>query len=432
MNLRNIHTIFPPLAGMLLALLLGACNDNPTTIGDDYIPNNVEFTTYTLKPEEIEVMSDIAAVSNSSSNGSVAVLVGRDDDGTIANGLLSVTETSPLFKDAARQITKVELQLRSINYRSTRDSGRDISFDVVALDSTFGPNEQWSDQIASRIESAPVIGSFSGNYPDSTVIRFELDLAAATSFLRNYYEIRPNSTTPSDTVFIVKTLALRSRAGNRRIVSFLGATSTASFDTLRPTLKVTFADTNHTVRAGVSNWVVKYPASVPIGSGNITLAGGAPIRTLLKLRLDSIPPTATIHQTKLTLRIDTARSRYGSFGATTRMVGYLGDVATLNQSTYLANTKLRLTGYRIAQDSVSFTDEFRYIGMAPTITEWLQAIRGTGGSANYGLVLGLDRGVLSSDVEATSVDRLIFFGNDAADPSLRPTVTITYSTQTSR
>lgn len=70
--------------------------------------------------------------------------------------------------------------------------------------------------------------------------------------------------------------------------------------------------------------------------------------------------------------------------------------------------------------------------MAPLLTEWLQAVRGTGGSPNYGLVLGLDRGVLSSNVEATSVDRLIFFGNDAADSSLRPTVTITYSTQTSR
>lgn len=432
MNLRNINTIFPPLAGMLLALLMAACNDNPTTIGDDYIPNNVQFTTYTLKPGEIEVMSDIATVSNSSSNGNGAVLVGRDDDGTIANGLLSVTETSPLFKDAGRQITKVELQLRPLGYRSTRDSGRDISFDVVALDSTFSPNEQWSDLLTSRVESAPVIGSFSGNYPDSGVIRFELNLAGATDFLRSYYQIRPNSSNPSDSIFIVKSLALRSRAGNHRIVSFLGATTTASLDTLRPTLKITFADTAHTVRAGVSNWVVKYPASVPTGSGVITLAAGAPVRTLLKLRLDSIPTTATIHQTELTLRIDTARSRYGSTGATTRMIGYLGDVATLNQSSYLANTKLRLTGYRITQDSTNFTDKFRYLGMAPLLTEWLQAVRGTGGSPNYGLVLGLDRGVLSSNVEATSVDRLIFFGNDAADSSLRPTVTITYSTQTSR
>lgn len=432
MNLRTIHTILPPLAGMLLALLVGACNDNPTTIGDDYIPNNVQFTTYTLRPEEIEVTSDLAAVSNSSSNGNAAVLVGRDDDGTVAHGLLSVTETSPLFKDAARQITKVELQLRSLNYRSTRDSGREISFDVVALDSTFGPNEQWSDLLATRIASAPVVGSFSGNYPDSTVINFELNLAAATDFLRSYYQIRPNSTTPSDTIFIVKTLALRARGDGHRIVSFLGATSTASLDTLRPTLKITFADTSHTVRAGVSNWVAKYPASLPIGAGKITLAGGAPVRTLLKLRLDSIPATATIHQAKLELRIDTANSRYGSVGATARMVGYLGDVATLNQSTYLANTTLRLTGYRIAQDSASFTDQFRYVGMAPLLTEWLQAVRGTGGSPNYGLILGLDRGVLASNTEASSVDRLVFFENDAADPSLRPTVTITYSTQASR
>jgi len=323
------------LATMLMSIVLVACNDNPTTVGSDYLSENVSFRTYTLAPEDFQFESAIAAVSNSSSTGSLPVLVGRTEDGGVAQGLIALTVASSRFKDlAANPLTAASFKVRTLSYAYPSTASSDpVALDLVVLDGTFSNNQQWSDELSGRIESAPVIGTYSGSFPDTSFVTFDMKLPETADFLKSYFDFESDGT-----VRTLKTLAVRAHDDQRHVISFVGFTSNSQFDTLQPTLTVTVGDTTVTLRNGVSNWITSYP--VETGPGKIVLAGGLPIRTLMRLNLDSIPPTATIHQAKLTLYIDDQGTRTGTTGPTTFIAGYLGDSTTTEDSTYLANNYL--------------------------------------------------------------------------------------------
>lgn len=415
------------LVTLLLSILFVACNDNPTTVGSDYLPENVVFRTYTLSPEDFQFESSIAAVSNSSSTGSLPVLVGQTDDGGIARGLIALTVGSTRFNDLnTNPLTAASFRVRTLSYTYPASATGPVALDLVVLDGTFSNNQQWSDDLSGRIESAPVIGTYSGEFPDTSFVTFDMKLPETADFLKSY------STLDSDGSFrTLKTLAVRAHNDQRRIISFVGFTSNSQFDTLQPALTVTVGDTTLTLRNGVSNWIAKYP--IQTGPGKLVLAGGMPIRTLMRLNLDSIPPTATIHQAKLTLYINDQETKTGTTGTTTFFSGYLADSTTLVDSTYLANNYLQVTASRPALDSTNFTDRFEFNGMAPAITKWQRYLRGATGTLvaeNRGLVLALNRNTsYGPNLEGGTFDRLTFFGPDAADSSVRPSLVITYSIQ---
>ncbi len=415
---------------LLLSLVAGACNDNPTEIGSEYLPENVTFKTVTLAPGDFTIESGIAAVANSSSDGSLPIVVGRADAGTpdetVAHTLLALTSASTAFQSlSTRPLQSATFRIRAFGYQYG-DTSSNIKLELVALNRTFSNKEQWSEALAAEIASAEVLGRVDTPYPDSTFVTFNLDPEPTSRFLSSYFEFDPNNS-----VLTKKSLAIRSTSEGRQIVSFVGYTSDSRFDTLQPTLTARLSDTTVTIRSGVSNWIAKYDA--PIGSGKITLGGGLPIRTLLKFSIDSLPPTATVHKAQLLLHADPSGTRFGSIGPTTYMVGYLGTAGTLVDSSKLANASLVVSASRAALDENSFTDRFEFVALAPVITRWQRYQRGLRGGSdieNWGLVLALNRGSFQTNLESGTVDRITFHDHTAADPALRPSLVITYSMQT--
>src|SRR5688572_16221569 len=73
-------------------IMLNGCNDEPTPVGSEYLPETVNFKTYVVAPEEYDIVSGQALLSNSTSRGATTMLVGRADDGTIAHGLVAITD----------------------------------------------------------------------------------------------------------------------------------------------------------------------------------------------------------------------------------------------------------------------------------------------------------------------------------------------------
>ncbi len=431
--LRRLRSLAGALAVTALAVAGASCNDNPTTVGSEYLPENVQFHRIVLQPEQ--VTSDVAAIANGSSAGAVTFLVGRASDGTVAHSLLAISATSSLVQEN-RTPTGAELLLTPRSYRYPASGGAGASFDVVVLDGVFNESAKWDPTLVSQIESAPSLGTFQVTTTDTTrPLAVTLDPAQTNKFLHEYFRYDTVTTTTNGTTStvvqtrILKTLALRATSESGTIVSFVGSTFRDVADSLKPGLSVHYADTTVVLRGGVSNWIANAPDQY--GDGKIRLIGGLPVRTFLKFNIDSIPASATVHQTELRLSLDPALSPAGSFGSSTFLVAYAADQNTLNAANRMISGYSGLfTGNRTALDSTSFTNTFRITSLSSLITNWLRYKRGLGGIPNDGMILALNRSTLRTDLETGSVDRLAFHGTDAADSALRPTLTIIYSVQT--
>jgi hypothetical protein len=434
-----LHTTLTRLAtagALSLAALAGisGCSDDPSPVGSGYLPETVSFKSYVVGAGEVEIVSGQARLSNSTSQGSSTVLVGMAPDGTVAHGLLAITDpVRALEGTVPREVTAVAFRFRALPYRFGDLASRQTEFDVVAIDETALDTLQWSTGLVGKIEGGTVLGTYSGTLPDSSLVSVPLDLTAARQFLREYYTNDTTITTTAgnaDTVITVrvrKTLALRARSGSRVVASLLGATFADIADSLRPGLVVTMGDSTVVARAGVSSWITDVP--VETGANRIVAAGGEPIRTYLQVTPAGLPFGATIHQARLELHVDTAQSKTGTSGPTTYVVLYDAD-GSARTAFLLRSGGRALGGYRRAQDSTSFTDRFEVDALAPSITSAVRSRR-AGGIAVAPFVLGLGRGSNNRvDQESSTVDRIVFHGFDAADSALRPKLTIIYSTQT--
>jgi hypothetical protein len=413
MRLHSTMTFYALLALVAAGLSLVGCNETPTVIGSDYLPQDVEFRTVSLNASDMTITSGIAAISNSSGNNVATILTGRADDTTMAYGMMAMTRIDTLLKGATpKTVQSAQLRIRPLKYLYGDTTSRQTSFDVVMLDEAFTLTTQWNDNLVSRIESAPVLGTFTGTLPDSGYITVDLNVDTTKAFLKDYS---------------LKSIVLRPHADVNRVASFYAATGLIA-DSLRPSFILGLGDTTLTMSFDVSNWIARSPAAY--GDGKIVFAGGVPIRTLLKFSIDSIPETAVIHQATLTFHIDPAKSRWGNSGTPHNYVGYMGDALTGAASTYLTSAQGVFAVSRPALDSVNFSDIIRVQSIAPTISRWLRNKRDTTlGIPNHGIILALDRGIIAGNPESTTVDYVTLFGPDAADPALRPTLTIMYSRQ---
>jgi hypothetical protein len=428
MRLHSTMTFYALLALAAAGLSLVGCNETPTVIGSDYLPQDVEFRTLSFDASDMTITSGIAAISNSSGSNVATILTGRADDSAMAYGMMALTRTDSLLHGSnPKTVQTAQLRIRPLSYLYGDTTSRQTAFDVVVLDEAFTLTTQWSDDLASRIESAPTLGTYTGTLPDSGYISVDLNVDATRAFLKDYYRIEQAGGDSAARVVTLKSIALRPHADVKRVASFYAATSLIA-DSLRPSLNLGLGDTTLAISFGVSNWISRSAAA--FGDGKIVLAGGAPIRTLLKFSIDSIPETAVIHQATLTFHIDPAKSRWGNSSTPHYFIGYIGDALTGSASTYLTSAQGVFGVSRPALDSVNFSDIVRIQSIAPTISRWLRHERDSAlGTPNHGIIIALDRGIIAGNPETNTIDYVTLFGPDAADPALRPTLTIMYSRQ---
>lgn len=436
-----------PLYGLLFVVSLftvaslgTGCNDNPSQIGDQYLPQNIKFVELDLPLSEFSITSGIAAASNSSNELNDAMLVGRANDGTIAHGLLALVDKSDLLRDISpEKILKAELRLRTFNYRYGDTASRQMAFDVASIEGVFGSKAQWSNDLAANVASGILIGSYNSTYPDSSMISVELTPERTAEFLNSYFRVDTVVSGPNDTVFqtvTLRTLALRAQESGSMIGSFLGTTLTSLPDSVRPTMRITLSDTVLNLRMGVSNWITQYPSTFETGPNKIAIGGGPPVRTHIQFRLDSIPNGVVIHRAELTLHINPTLTRRGTTSPTQRVIAYIAGDNVLDPATYLATSpaglgQIFLRGARPARDDDSLEDKIIFVGFGTTVKQWLSAERNIGNTGtsikNNGLILSIDRSL--PNLESGTVDRLGFYGLDAPE-ALRPQLKIIYSTQT--
>jgi hypothetical protein len=349
----------------------------------------------------------------------------------VAHGLLAFTTSSTVLTGSAAQpVTAASLSLRSYGYVYGDTAAKSTSFDVVVLEGTMSQNAQYNAPLVTSIESAsaPVLGTFTGAVPTTGAINVTLEAAPMQEFLRSYLKFDTVGGVPRTTV--LKYLALRARSDAGSVAGFIGVTFLGLADSMKPTLNVTAGSSSVQLRSEVASWIGSLPLAP--GPGKFMVAGGAPIRSFLRIHLDSLPTNAVIHKAELTLHADTASSRGGTSGIPTFVIAYVADDSTTASTTFRTSNSGYITGNRLAADSTHFSDVVSFSNVAPVITAWARSRR-SGDTVsrlvpNNGLIIALNRNTsLRADQESASVDRLIFFGPDAADPALRPSLKITYS-----
>ncbi|HVK39298.1 MAG TPA: hypothetical protein VNA88_12230 [Candidatus Kapabacteria bacterium] len=434
-----LHTPLPRLGSILslaLATMLGVagCSDEPTPVGSDYLPETVSFSSYVVGAAEMEILSGSPSLSNATSKGGTTVLVGSAADGTTAHGLLVLTDPIRALEGSnPREVTAVSLRFRTLPYRYGDLSSKQSEFDVVAIDESALDTLRWSPALVAKIAAAPSLGTYSGVLPDSAVVTITLEKDAATAFLKSYYASDTTISTTdgkADTIITTRTLkslALRARTGSTVVASMLGATYTDVADSLRPALVVTMGDSTATLLFGVASWIADLPEQP--GANTLMVAGGEPIRTFIQVRPEGLPLAATIHQARLVLHVDTARSKRGTSEPISYVVLYDADAGARTSFMPLSVGRL-MSGFRQAEDTARFRDIFEINGLAPALTSAVRARRREGETAVAPFVLALGRGSGGrADQESGTVDRLYFHGFDAPDSALHPKLTIIYSTQ---
>lgn len=429
MTINRFARLFFGLAAALGTLV--SCNDNPSQIGEEYLPENVEFRQIDLPVSEVSFTSGIATVANTSNQLNNAVLVGQAPDGTVAHSLLTLIERSDRLKEIdPSQILRAELRLRTLNYRYGDTDPRRIGFDIVSMEGFFASGAQWHDTLVAKIENGGTMGSYQGDYPDSSFIYAPLKAQATADFLNNYYRL---DTVVSNGDSIVQThtlrsIALRATSTEDMIGAFLGTAILNVPDSLRPTLVVTLADTVIQLEMGVSTWITKLSPDPDIGPDKIVLAGGAPIRTHVRFSLDSIPTDAVIHSAELTFHIVPEEEKYGTTGEVRLLAGYVAGDNPLGSDTYLADVSSLFSGFllgtRPAGDDGTLADVFQFKAFGFVLIRWLRS--GSQGLPNNGLILALSRN--DPALESATVDRVVLYGPDGPE-ELRPKLRIVYSTQ---
>lgn len=419
----------PILAVVMLAASLGlfACNDNPTTIGEDYLPQNVKLFTYKMQPSDFEITSGISVASNSSAEGGSAILVGHAPDGSTAHSLIAITTQSSLISGAsAKPVKSAVLAMRTTHYRYGDTASRQIAFDVVVLDEVFSSNVKWTPELAARIDAATAIGSFSGTYPDDTTLAVALDPTLTQKFLQEYFTY---DTVSGIAQFrTLKTLALRAKSDGRIIgaINGIAGVDAAYIPHLNVTVNTTTADSTASLTVGATSWITD--AKADVGPNKIVVAAGAEARTLIKLKLDSIPNTGTIHQAELRLFVDRSKTVLGNDSLTTYLIAYLAADSSLTPSSYLSTGIGGIfTVFRMTDPNAG---TFRFTTLAPAVSTWLRNLRGASTVKNYGVILAFNRGNTGANLETTTLDKIVFHGPDDPDPALRPSLTIYYSVQT--
>ncbi|MGE3801796.1 MAG: hypothetical protein AB7H80_12320 [Candidatus Kapaibacterium sp.] len=425
----TIYFLFTCCTISLLSLI--SCNDNPSQIGEDYLPENVEFTQIDLPISDMTFTSGVAAISNTSNQLNNAILVGQADDGTVAHSLLTLIERSDELKDIApSSIVRAELRMRTIDYRYGDTNSRRVNFDVVSMEGIFGSNAQWADTLIAKIDNGITLGTYDGDYLDSSFTYTQLDPTKTADFLNSYFSLDTvvSNGDPIIQTQTLRTLALKAGQSGGMIGAFLGTAILNVPDSLRPTLVVTLADTVIELEMGVSNWITKLPPSVEIGAGKIVLGAGAPIRTHVQFNLDTIPSNAVIHSAELTFHIVPGEEKTGTTGDVKALAGYVAGSNPLGSDKYLADISTLFSGFLIgsrpAADDASLSDTYRFRAFGFVLIRWLRG--GSGGVANNGLLLALSRN--RPEIESATLDRVVLYGPDAPE-ELRPRLRIVYSIQ---
>lgn len=379
-----------------LVFYISGCQENPTSLGLNYIPPGDTIGTALLDSQtdsmDITGYTKIKYINNYYASTS---FIGQYQNYT-ARTLLRFFAL-PITYDSA-SVLSARLKIRFNNYYF-RDSLGTVAFNIYPLNDSITYSSTTLDNFNNSIIGSQVLASYSGNFTDTTVIDIPFD----TSIVRKWLWLAENNTYPfhnSGMIFVPA-------AGCTNIKGFINCTLTSIPDSLKPQI------TAIVLKNGVQDTLTfPYSESTNLTDAPLSVAtpnrffvnSGIALRTVMNLDISKLPHNVTVNQAILTLKLDKPNSFIFPNSDQRIGVSLLTDTSTMATDGY--------TYYSASGDSLYYN-----IIITPIIQRW------NFNTANLGVVL-------SYIYEYQQLNMFSFFKNNDPVIDNRPRLKIRYTPRT--
>lgn len=387
------------IAGLFVILILSvSCNEDPTSIGSQLIPDG-DFLDFQILDSFTDTVEQTSSFTMDHINltRSTKVLVGKNDN--LESWMLM--RFLMLFPDSALQ----PLQVDSLNILSTKvemkpsyqygDPSGTFDFTVHRVYDAWTPSGFDRDSMSSLVYD-PVDYSSNKSITDS-LISFDIESSLVIDWLKRSYDLEfPEN---HGIVFIPT-------PNTNRIFGFPGydAFSTEFLIQISIIYERIGVFTDTTVVIPFSD-VHAVRGEMPVGDPeNIILQGGLPTRGQLHFDVSAIPENSIVNRATLQLFVDTLETVNGTIPTDSIRVFIYEDLETksiIDSSAY----------FILVRDSGTAFYEGEVTGL---VQNWISGVENNGFRIN------------NSD-EARSVNKIAIKGSDTADPALRPRLKVIYS-----
>jgi len=394
LGLRDFFRVFI----LLIFIGLLGCEDDPASIGKDLLPDDDFIQIKEINSLDSNFVQSSKSFLDSTYLGSAQRLfIGKKGN----------TESSILlrFNIDLPDTIKAQVAADSINILSTRIYAKidyllggtesDINFTVHEISSIWTPLGFNKDSLPALQYSAIDLSS-SFEKTDSS-ISFVFDKGIVNNWLKLSSDSKADD---------VEGIYLKPTPATDGFMSFAGLSNIAEIGEYL-TLEViyeklnSYTDTLNLIPTADLHVIV---ADEPDpNSEHLVVQGGVSIKSTLIFNLDDLPKTAIINRAILELTLDENASLYNDIDTTSMFIQLLSD-----SSSYKVRTDYSLVALSKATNNKYKAELNRYV------QAWMNLID------NQGMIFWMNG-------EQNSLSKFAFIGSKAADPTLRPKLTITYT-----
>lgn len=380
---------------IVFALVFTSCQDDPTSLGKDFIGNELEILEINSMTDSLNQTTNTYMADSISYGSSDKVLLGNLDyvksTMLLRFGNILPDSTINSIDSSYLTVLSAEVQLRP-NYK-IGDRSQLPNFTVHEITSDWGT-------VNFNIDSLAMLSYDLAELTDSksitdSLITFNVNNDIALKWLKS---MAGDSTANNyGMMFIPQT-------GSNIIYGFRGF-STSVYEN-SPRLR--YIVQNEDSKLDTLTTYVVFDTHVPEGTvpvvdnNKMQLVAGLGERGKLYFDLSSIPINVNINKAELTLFVDSLSSVVGSPDADSLRVHFFAD-SSMNE--FDTDENIQRLSY----------NDYEFKG---TITEFVQSI--VTGKVNQGFSLTLSN-------EITAVDRYVIYGSNYPDINLRPRLKIYYN-----
>lgn len=408
------NNILKYLIILIIPLLIGlstSCNETPTTLGESLLPDTLVLDAVSTDEYDLITKTD-SKFSGLTAFNTGAILIGKADDHTAATLLRFAFIPDSLDNLTPDDFESVKLKLYPNRYVFGDSTSNNLSFNIHRVNRLWVKDSTNYDSVfvapANYYDNNP-IASYSGNIElADSLDPIEIDLPA--ELMTEWFETETvtNDDGELDTVLVVTYgIALVPDETSTVIRQFQGEGFNVSPETSE--IEVIWRDSESELDTALMRSTLGVSLfDVPEPDPNyITIQGGARYRATFTFDVSSIPDLASIHKTQLTLTMNREKSLWGNFG--------LDSIVTM-----LFYADETLTELVVPWDGTKQGDSDNYLfpSISSAVETWVRTPEKTG-------LLYLSN--KPEEDEGRQLDRMVFYGLNAEDETLRPKLTIIYS-----
>lgn len=394
------------LLSFALSVLIAACNQDPTSVGSNLIPDQdkisfKEFDSYqtttfqksSYYEQKIKLGSSPKLILGKNSFAESSVLFRFD--------LFPADSILNDFKAGKVNVSSASLKIKPTY--SLGDKSQNFDFTVQQIKAAWTHIGFDRDSLNSFISGSlfDATDIKSSLVIQDTLITFNISKDVVANWLKSKYD----TSVPVNNGVILKPKSTTNR--------FIGFESNLldNGSTSLPILNVEFEKPNvykKTITATASQDIHILTATLPAASSNIYLQGGYALRGYLFFDLSAFSKNLIISKATLELQLDESKSVVGTPQSDSLFVDMLADSTTkkLNGDSLVAT-------YFTKKGNVYSAD------ITWMVQKWVRNDPNLAGDRNHGVIISMYD-------EEFSAGRLSFYGSKETNAALRPRLKITY------